>query len=203
VSALSNNTMLGSDALYASSGLSSFNCPGQSVSTTGGGSTLGERALLTSSSQTVAPMSRFLQNATCSAADPAKAEGIAHAADGLSVLLSRVHQYSCDHGPGPLEPLPHELCDIPDPKGLRASGSVGTYVLGLNSAVTQVKGWQDVLRLIYLGLPNSAGKDPDGSSAAGRALRDCNSPVRQTLVNNWSNLFENSCSGDLTSAEHI
>jgi NHL repeat len=192
VAALSNNTMLGSDALKATPGLLSL-CGG-GINYTGGGSVLGEKALIASTSQTVAPMSRFLESAACSAADPSKAEGIAFAADGLSIVVSRVHRTACD--PTSSAP-PAASCTSSGPSGLKSSGTLvpSTYVLGANSAVTQVTGWRDVLRLMFLGLPNTAGKDPDGTTVAGRALRDCGSAARQALVNNWGNLFENGCTG--------
>src|ERR1700761_2128934 len=87
VSALSNVVMKGSDTLKAFSlaVISSAVCPAAvGIAYQGGGSGGGETATVASSTastptQTVAPMSKFLSNLTCSAANPSKAEGIAFA----------------------------------------------------------------------------------------------------------------------------
>ena len=199
VSALDNIPMLGSDTLkdFTLSVITSAVCPAAvGITYNGGGSGGGETALINSSNaasatQTVAPMSRFLASpAVCSAKDASKAEAIAFAADGLAIAVSKSH-IICDPNAAT-----GTTCTAQPPTGLKSSGTLnGSYVLGANSATTAVQGWRDVLRLIYLGLPQTAGKDPDGASAAGRALRDCNSPVRQALVNTWGNLFENACAG--------
>jgi hypothetical protein len=45
--------------------------------------------------------------------------------------------------------------------------------------------WRDVLRLLYAGMPAGASTDI--------LQRDCNSSARRSLVNNWDDLFEGSC----------
>ncbi len=192
---------LGTDILKAVPGLAAL-CPSATgINYLAGGSILGEKALITSATQSVSPMSRFLESAACGAPDPSKAEGIAFAADGLSIVASSVHRAACDPSSSA---SPTASCGGVTPSGLRNSGTIGSYTLGDNSAVTHVQGWQDVLRQIFLGLSHDAGKDPNVSTAS--TIRDCNNAVRQALVNNWGNLFENSCAGtggNCTQLNHI
>jgi hypothetical protein len=192
VSALSNISMKGSDTLknFTLSVISSTVCPAAvGISYQGGGSGGGETAIV-AGTQTVAPMSKFISAPSCAAADPTKAEGIAFAADGVSMVASKVHFAACQTAKAPTD------CSSTAGSGLKQSGTLngGAYTLGANSATTAVQGWQDVLRLIYLGLPNTAGKDPGNQDNTGPAsFRDCNSAARQDLVNHWGNLFENAC----------
>lgn len=205
VSALNGVSVQGSDTLkdFTLSVITAAACPAAvGITYVGGGSGAGENSLIASSNsasptQTVAPMSRFLGSpALCGAADASKAESIAFAADGLAITTSKTH-LACDPNVSGTDCAPH------GPTGLRSSGTLnGTYVLGANSGTTQVQGWRDTLRLLYLGLPQTAGRDP-ANDATGRALRDCNSPVRQSLVNTWGNLFENACAtGTCTQLNH-
>jgi hypothetical protein len=57
--------------------------------------------------------------------------------------------------------------------------------LEINEAATGNDQWRHTLRLIYAGMDLSAGNNI--------LLRDCNSEARQTLVSNWSNIFEGDC----------
>lgn len=189
VFALDNNTMLGADSLrpFTLRVLSSAVCPAAvGISYTGGGSLLGEKALLTAT-QTVAPMSRFLQSLACSATDPSKAEGIAFAADGISIVASRVHRSNCDAG----SVSPGIPCTAVGASGMRNSG---TLVTGYQFGSASVPAWADVLRIVFMGLPKTA-VNPDGSTPAGRSLRDCQSAERFALVENWGDLFETGCAG--------
>lgn len=53
-------------------------------------------------------------------------------------------------------------------------------------ATGQSTAWRDVLRTLYAGMPSGASSDV--------LLRDCNSAARRSLVDNWDNLFEGTCS---------
>jgi len=140
--------------------------------------------------QTVEPMTRFLKpdgedySGACNAADSTAAEGIAFAVNAAAVITSRTHA-ACDanaaSGTG---------CTT-QAGGLRRSGTLngGAYTLGTAS----VAGWRDVLRLVYFGLANTAGANPN--PAATIPVRDCASPVRADLVNNYGNLFEDAACG--------
>jgi hypothetical protein len=202
VAALDNvNPMLGSDTLkdFTLTVIDAAVCPAAvnggtgALVYTGGGSGGGETAIVHSSNgvgpeqpQTVTPMSKFISAGTsCGAADPSKAEGIAFAADGLGIAISKAH-IACDtNNSGGTDCLAHATT------GLRNSGTLngGAYTLGAGDT-TNVQGWRDVLRIIFLGLPGTAGKDPSGTTTAGQALRNCASPERADLVNNYGNLFQ-------------
>ncbi len=192
VSALDNvNPMLGSDTLkeFTLAVLDSSVCPGAfavspGIVYTGGGSGGGETALVASpAKQTVAPMSRFLAAPTVPATATA-AEGIAFAADGVALAISKAHA-ACDTNPG-------TSCTATLNTGLRNSGTLngGAYTLGAGNAAVQ--GWRDVLRLVFLGLPGTAGKDPNVSATG---VRDCASAVRTDLVNTYGNLFQDANCG--------
>jgi len=141
----------------------------------GTGSSNGQSAVVSTSTattaaqvlQTIAPMSRMLNNGaslcTTTTANLPKAEGIAFALDGVSVVAADANTAACSNE--------GETC-TPDGTGLKVSGS---------------NDWRETLRLIYAGMPTSAGNTI--------ANRDCNSTARRTLVDNWSNLFQNSCAG--------
>ena len=198
VSALDNvSNMLGSDTLkdFTLSVIDAAVCPAAvGLVYKGGGSGGGENVIVHSSNnalvnpevpQTVTPMSKFLTSVSCGAKDPTLAEGIAFAADGLGIAVSKAH-IACDtNNSGGTD------CSAVKTTGLRNSGSLngGAYVLGAGDT-TNVQGWRDVLRIIFLGLPGTAGKDPSGTTSAGQALRNCASPERADLVNNYGNLFQ-------------
>lgn len=214
VTALSNVPIDGADTLdrFMLSLINASVCPAAvGLGYNGGGSDLAEANLIFSSvgtPQTVGPMSRFFTAVACNAADASKAEGIAFAAEGVGIVVSKQH-IDCD----PNAASPGD-CAAHGPTGIKNSGSLdctgdpsstgcgavtaNTYTLGNNSGNTGVSGWRDVLRLIYLGLPQTASRDPDYSpdglpEPSGK--RNCNSAARQSLVNNWGNLFENACAG--------
>src|SRR6478609_10889410 len=86
----------GSDTLkeFTLSVINAAVCPGAtSLVYIGGGSGSGETAMTTNPvTQNVAPMSRFLQ---VGGATPNLAEGVAFAADGITISTSKVHS-ACD-----------------------------------------------------------------------------------------------------------
>jgi len=175
----------GSDTLkeFTLSVINANVCPGAtSLVYLGGGSGAGESAMTAATpTQAVAPMSRFLNSG---GATPNAAEGVAFAADGITISVSKAHA-ACDananSGTG---------CTA-QAGGLRQSGTLngGAYTLG----TAAVAGWRDVLRLVYFGLANTTGSNPDPLAAT--PLRDCNSAVRQDLVNNYGNLFQDAACG--------
>jgi len=158
-------------------------CPGAtSIFYNGGGSGVGESAMSNLPiTQSVAPMSRFLQ---VGGATPNLAEGVAFAQDVVTVSVSKVH-VACDanaaSGVG---------CAV-QPGGLRRSGTLngGAYTLG----TAAIAGWRDVLRLVYFGLDNTTGANP--SAAGVTPVRNCSSAARADLVNNYGNLFEDAACG--------
>lgn len=219
VSALDNVKMQGSDTLkdFTLTVITAAACPGSvGIQYLGGGSGAGENNLIASANgtatlpQTVAPMSRFIAGTASGGvcqADTSKAEGIAFAADGLAIAVSRKH-LACDpHSANGSAPNPDCNANASSPQtGIKSSGTLPNtgYVLGGNPVDTVVPGWRDVLRLVYLGLPRTAGKDPAAPTTAANNQRNCNSPERQELVNNWGNLFEisNCSTGTCTQLNH-
>jgi hypothetical protein len=107
VSALDGVKMQGSDTLkdFTLTVITAAACPNAvGIQYLGGGSGSGENNMIASVAgtaalpQTVAPMSRFLGGTAASAVcsvNASKAEGIAFAADGLAISLSRTH-LACD-----------------------------------------------------------------------------------------------------------
>ena len=175
----------GSDTLkeFTLSVINAAVCPGAtSLVYIGGGSGAGESAMTTNPvTQAVAPMSRFLQ---VGGATPNLAEGVAFAADGITIVASKAHA-ACDpnatSGTG---------CTA-QAGGLRQSGTLnnGAYTIG----TAAVAGWRDVLRLVFFGLSNSTGANPNPTAAT--PLRDCASAARTDLVNNYGNLFQDAACG--------
>ena len=175
----------GSDTLkeFTLSVINAAVCPGAtSLVYLGGGSGAGETAMSTSPiTQSVAPMSRFLQ---IGGATPNLAEGVAYAADGITISASKTHA-ACDANAATGTGCAAQA------GGLRQSGTLngGAYTLG----TTAVAGWRDVLRLVYFGLENTTGSNP--SPTAATPLRNCSSAVRADLVNNYGNLFQDAACG--------
>lgn len=166
----------------------------------GGGSTTGEAGMI-AQTQEVAGMSRYLRaRATnkdvCLHPEQGRnAEGIAWALDGLSLTADSDWTANCGGGDGlgglriqgniPVQDLNvNNTTGLPMP-GLQCGGGAcpATYALGtLNAAAGDLPGseWKDLLRVLYHGLHNNN-------------VRDCNSDVRWTLINNWAQLFETNC----------
>ena len=175
----------GSDTLkeFTLSVINAAVCPGAtSLVYIGGGSGSGETAMTTNPvTQNVAPMSRFLQ---VGGATPNLAEGVAFAADGITISTSKVHS-ACDPNA-----ISGSGCTA-QAGGLRNAGTLnaGAYTIG----TAAVAGWRDVLRLVYFGLENGTGSNP--SPTATPPVRNCSSPVRADLVNNYGNLFQDAACG--------
>jgi hypothetical protein len=133
----------------------------------GGGSGVGEAAMLVAKQQT-APMSRMLGRGACSALSLTQASGIVLGIDGIGVWASNAvisANTACNGAPSTGQ------CTA-DPSGLAFSGAGGNPMGFTN--------WRDVLALLYGGLDRSTG------------VTDCASAKRATLISNWSNLFQNS-----------
>jgi hypothetical protein len=157
--------------------------------------------------QTVSPMSRFLTNAqTCQfpvvgsqATDNAdQAEGVAYSLDGLSIVASGIYDGTCNEDTGTAGADPDDCNAATDPSAGLAynktiavqdlDGTAGiqctTCVGGNYTLAGGANAWRDVLRIIYTGLPTGENDTFD---------RSCNGDLRRTLISNWSNLFQNSC----------
>ncbi len=194
VGALDNLALKGSDTLEHITADVLAACPGATAAGTsyvGTGSTAGENAM-SAGTQTVAPMSRFL-NPTAgvcngppsgsvgfvAGAGGVTAEGLVIGLDGLSIVAGQANAAACGGG-----------LAFSAAKSFAVTTAAGAAVIdcsgcdaGTNTYHLQT--WKDVLALVY------AGK----THAMTGTTRDCAGDVRRSLVDNWSNLFEAGCSG--------
>jgi ABC-type phosphate transport system substrate-binding protein len=133
----------------------------------GGGSGAGTAGMLPASNrQEIAAASRFF-NATECGFKTAATIGYAIAGDAIVNLASST-------GPACAGLNWGSTIVAVDSNG--AAGIQGPASVGLGD-------WRDVMRIIY------SGRTEAGKTAA----QDCNSDIRNTLVNNWGNLFKNGC----------
>ncbi|HEY5957862.1 MAG TPA: hypothetical protein VIV60_14970 [Polyangiaceae bacterium] len=213
--ALSGIHFLGSDTLYEVTRDVIAACPAitnASFIYDGTGSGNGEKAMnLAASTQTVAPMSRFLNGggtvaapgAGCNtaasytkddgsgtvAASPTSAEGLVLGLDGVAIIGSSAATAACNGSVND--------CDASTEAntGLAYNTTVAYTDAGVAKTYT-FSGWRDVLRLVYGGADLAAGNDI--------TKRACGSALRRAVVDNWGNLFQNNCAGgaSCTSLRH-
>jgi len=194
--------MKGSDTLFDLTNAVIAVCPGTTGPFTGTGSGNGQVSMTAAgATQLVAPMSRFLNSGACTApaggiAAGSQTDGLVIGLDGLSIVGSNstFTSVACNGHPNP-------TCDPtfePD-TGAAYDTSVAGYTF---------TGWRDVLRVLLAGFDHSdAALRTD---AAAWNARDCNSPIRQAIANNYGALFENNCTapagdtlGTCTQIRHI
>jgi ABC-type phosphate transport system substrate-binding protein len=181
--------MQGSDTMNRLTKTVIANCPAipaGAIVYAGGGSGAGEAnmsktALGTSTDpQTTAPMSRYLKaagaTATCVVASGNRAEGVAVALDGVSVVASATRSAGCG-GVSRTKAI-SGITDV-DGFGLACPGCVGTTYTP-NSPF-------DVMKVLWYGIHH------DGT-------RDCGSDVRRTLSRSYNNLFETTCASGCVDA---
>jgi hypothetical protein len=187
VSAGAPNPFKGSDTLFDLTRALLVACPGTApVTYAGGGSGGGQTAMLAGTQQ-ISPMSRFLNNGACTgtAAAPTLSNGLVIGLDGVSVVGSKrsTTHVACNGDP-------NLTCD---PTFEPASGAAyNTAPVGAPGGYA-FQGWRDVLRVLFAGFDHNAG--------SAFANRDCNSPIRVFLANNYGAFFENNCTapaGDAT-----
>jgi hypothetical protein len=128
-------------------------------------------------------MSRFITaGRTCNfpnastTKDASKAEGLAFALDGLSIVMSTASAGPCNSGAADCNAATDPNSGLASTRAVTHSG--GTYTF---------TNWTDVLRVVYGGLLFAAGNNI--------TTRDCNSSVRQAVVGSWNNLFQVDCAG--------
>ncbi|HEX7479006.1 MAG TPA: hypothetical protein VF331_14465 [Polyangiales bacterium] len=148
-------------------------CPGaQSLSYLGGGSGNGENAMLATPATKnawIAPMSRPLKvgATTC----PASAQGVVVGLDGIAVVRDDNSTVQCN-----------------------TAAFQRTITLDDGSSYT-FGDFRDVLRIVYSGLdhtsqPSIAACFTGEPSRSAIGAQNCNSVVRQSIVNHWGNLFQ-------------
>lgn len=168
----------------------------------GGGSGNGETAMVTGANpanQFVAPMSRNLKTAAVTGgqcASGGSAQGLNMGLDGVSVVRDEDTIAGCDT-------LAYSTTiTVNDENGVAGLQCPGC----INTNQYKFQDWRDVLRVLYGGfthdtLPSSDNPyDPckklePGRSAfgTGNVNQQCNSDVRNSLVNHWGNLFQGTC----------
>lgn len=192
VGALDNLPLKGSDTLEQVTTDVLAACPGATangISYQGTGSSAGENAM-TAGSQTVAPMSRFL-NVTAGVCNGAPAgtpgsvpgagaktaEGLVIGLDGLSIVAGQANAAACGGGLAFSAGKSFSVTTSTGAPATDCSGcDAGTNTYHLNT-------WRDVLALVFSGKTH----------AMTGTTRDCAGDVRRSLVNNWSSLFEVGC----------
>jgi hypothetical protein len=162
--------------------------PAGSLFYAGGDSAVGEAALVGPPVlQQIAPMSRPLGGrpgvfegppplGACAAPNPAAAEGIVFAVDGISVLANAANfdNVACN-GTASMD------CTADTTRGLVRSKTIALPGGGIFTFTD----WRSVLRVLYAGM-STAGD-------ANLANRNCGSPERQALAANWALLFQGNC----------
>jgi hypothetical protein len=167
----------------------------------GGGSGKGENQMI-AGSQVLAPMSRFLGKNICAgvtgntinegdsgvnggdaAGAPSAASGLVVALDGLSILgsINTAGTLACNGTTG-------QSCAGESGVGLAWNTTVHRAVNGDYT----FQSWQDVLKVLYLGVVDTTFHPAAGEPENGK---NCNSEIRNTLANNWGSLFENPSCG--------
>lgn len=195
VGALDNVALQGSDTLEEVTKDVLMACPGATsagISYAGGGSSTGENAMA-AGRQTVSPMSRFLNATNANCQNGPTAEGLVIGLDGLSIVAGQTNAAACGGG-----------AVYSNTKSIAVTDAAGNPVVncvGCASGTNQyvIQDWKDMIALVFAGkhhVPRITVQNPDATRPNLQAFYyDCNSDVRRSLVNNWANLFEGSCSG--------
>ena len=211
-------TMAGSDTINIMTKDVIANCPGIApdiINYVGGGSGTAEAQMTVNPpTQTTGPMSRFLQAGPVGNAAAAKAcdtdsgtgvnaEGLVVALDGVGIVANTNNSNGCG---GVARTKSFNVTDFAETStvgvdclpgsGAPTAGSCpgGVYTPGTSPVAAGVaahEAWGDVIRLAFFGIHHS--------TAVG-GVRDCNSDARRSLVSNYTNLFETSCTGGGTTA---
>jgi hypothetical protein len=194
VGALDNLSLKGSDTLFDVTQDVLAACPAATAANTlyiGTGSSAGEAAMA-AGAQTVASMSRFLNPivGVCNGAPSgtpgfvtgaggSTAEGLIIGLDGIAIVAGAPNATACG---GALAFSTTRSFAVTDSTGAAVNDCSGCDP-GTN--IYHLQNWKDVLAIVYGGKTH----------AMSGATRDCANVVRSSLVNNWGNLFDGTCSG--------
>lgn len=186
--------LLGSDTLYDFTNAIIAACNGAVGPYADTGSINGQAAM-ESGSQTVAPMSTFLNGTpgACSTSTDTASEGLVVGLDGIAIL-----GWNQSFTSAGCNGTPNLTCAV-NPLGAAHSttitcGPTATLCssnLPADGNVYTLTGWRDVLRILLAGFDHSA--VASGTDANAWAARDCNSAIRNTIANNYGTFFETSC----------
>ena len=136
------------------------------------------------SSQSVAPSAAFLGGEVCLLPPAAQttAAGLVIGLDAIALV-------------GDLATAGSATCNGVDVTDCSPEAAGIAYDITVNRPVHgpyTFNSWRDVLRVLYAGVTN----DPSDQG--------CDSEIRQTIANNWGNLFETQCSGgNCTKLQHL
>jgi hypothetical protein len=198
--------------------------PAGDLSYIGGGSGNGENAMVLGTNpanQWVAPMSRNLKtsvvsgsaslhqtacNSESASTNPGTAQGINMGLDGVSVVRRESSIDTANSNAKACDTLAYSTTiDVTDGSGDgTCPGCTASTTTGHHNYV--LSDWRDVLRIVYGGFTNDTipstdkpynpckRQEPGRSAATG--AQDCNSDVRNALVNKWGNLFQNQSCAD-------
>jgi hypothetical protein len=170
-----------------------------------GGSGTGQNAML-AKGQVAAPMSKMVTNGACGFNDSTKAglgdgntSGIVVALDAVDVLAATGLLNDTEGGGGTsvcngsADNTATGLAYNSTIAGTAAQVAAGSAIFTVASGTTAPnQNWKWILALIY------GGKDYSTN------VVDCNQVSRKTLVNNWSNLFQNgTCSNSNTTCQGL
>ena len=181
VGALDNIALQGSDTLEQVTKDVLAVCPNATahgITYNGGGSTTGETAM-GNGTQTVAPMSRFLNPTAPTCTNGATAQGIVVGLDGIAIVSNNVEGSACGSGLAFSTSKSFNVTVGGDPAGAAVVNCTGCDA-GTN--IYHLTDWKDVLKLVFAGAPHTG-------------ATDCSGDVRRSLVNQWGALFETGCSG--------
>jgi hypothetical protein len=180
----------------------------------GTGSSPGQQAMTSANNtQQIAPMSRAINSSGCTSS--AAGEGLVIGLDGLSIVAASSAVAACSPGAEDCNGATDASSGVSYSKAVDTTASCVSdadctaldntlacnlatnkckYQLGANG-FTGANAWKDALRLVYGGMDNN-----DSNTLTNR---DCDSLERQAVVNNWGNLFENTCTtGTCTQLQH-
>ena len=189
MSAGSTANLEGSDTLLEFTNAILAACPGTSGRFVGGGSVDAQNAMIAGTQQ-VAPMSRFLDSGACAGASPTLSQGLVIGLDGVVVVgsISTIGGIACNGDP-------NTSCSASfEPS---SGAAYDTSIVGADNVVYTFTGWRDVLRVLFAGFQH----DNVGTGPTQWARRNCNSPVRQALAENYGAFFENKCDATAGEAE--
>jgi len=154
-------------------------CPGSGGPYRGMGSEAGQSALVAGTQQ-VAPMGRFLDAKACTgpAASPESSQGLVIGLDSIAIIASERTAGACNGDP-------NSTCDSAfEPE---SGVAYDTTIVGSDGVPYTFNGWRDVLRVLLAGFQH----DNVGTGSTQWVKRNCLSPVRQALADNYGAFFEN------------
>ncbi len=170
-----DNNMRGSDTLFTFMNdlVTELGIADADLHYAGSGSGNGQTDII-AGDQELAPMSRFNNNAACTAGTAPATAGCWRVGRDLITIYGNEGS-ACD------ALVYNETLTVGDANGNGSVDCPGCTGAGSNEFSTS--DWRTVLRVVFAGQ----------LATPANTTRDCNSDIRHTLVNNWDTLFKDSC----------